>query len=258
MRSRCLVKIEGGGFGHIGAEALGKGGGIIGVNVGVLGRTRNGDVGKAGVEEFGERIGVHIDEDAVFGQTLGTVAGNGIAVIEVPHPSGVEIDSSSVIHFHGQAIVIADGFDPAAITVVHVEVLIIVRELDAITGRELMRKAGVNIDSAQTLRIVGHLPAICSGNGDSVVFAIGRDDGGVAVSFQAQLLAATNVLHGVAGGVPGGPCSICSAHVVSSHEHRERNILFSDSPAGILTFSLACCSRKTTQSPAEPLPATPA
>jgi len=45
-------------------------------------------------------------------------------VIEVPHPSGVEIDSSSVIHFHGQTIVIADGFDPTAITVVRVEILI--------------------------------------------------------------------------------------------------------------------------------------
>ena len=159
------MKIEGGGFGHIGAEALGKRRGIIGVNVGVLGRAGDGDVGKAGVEEFGERIGVHVDEDAVFGQTLGTVAGNGIAVIEVPHPSGVKIDGSSVIHFDGQAIVIADGFDPAAITVVHVEILIIVRELDAITGGELARKVGVNIHSAQALRIVGHLLAICSGNG---------------------------------------------------------------------------------------------
>jgi len=31
-------------------------------------------------------------------------------VIEVPHPSGVKTDSSSVIHFDGQAIVIAYGF----------------------------------------------------------------------------------------------------------------------------------------------------
>ena len=165
MRILSLVKIESGGFAHIGAEALGKRGGIIGVNVGVLGSAGDGDVGKAGVEEFGERIGVHIDEDAVFGQTLGTVAGNGIAVIEVPHPSGVEIDCSSVIHFHGQAIVIADGFDPAAITVVHVEILIIVRELDAIAGGELARKVGINIHSAQALRIVGHLLAIGCGNG---------------------------------------------------------------------------------------------
>src|SRR5208282_5125744 len=129
MRSLSLVKIESGGFTHIGAEALGKRGGIIGVNVGVLGRAGDGDVGKAGVEEFGERIGVHVDQDAAFGQTLGTVAGNGIAVIEVAHPGGVKSDSSSVIHFDGQAIVIVDGFDPAAITVVHVEILVIVREL---------------------------------------------------------------------------------------------------------------------------------
>src|ERR1700677_1069936 len=151
MRNGCLVKIEGGGFAHIGAEALGKRGGIIGVNVGVLGRAGDGDVGKAGVEEFGERVGVHIDEDAVFGQTLGTVAGNGIAVIEVPHPSGVKIYSSSVIHFDGQAIVIADGFDPAAITIVYVEILIIMRELDEIAGGELAGKVGVNVHSAQAL-----------------------------------------------------------------------------------------------------------
>jgi hypothetical protein len=172
MRGGCLVKIEGGGFGHIGAEALGKRRGIIGVNVSVLGRAGNGDVGKAGVEEFGERIRVHVDEDAAFGQRLRAVAGDGIAVIEVPHPSGVKIDGSSVIHFHGQAIVIADGFDPAAITVVYVEILIIMRELDAIAGRELARKVGVNIHSAQALRIVGHLLAICSGNGDSIVCGV--------------------------------------------------------------------------------------
>src|SRR5580704_9691987 len=165
MRGLSLVKIKSGGFAHIGAEVLGKRSGIIGVNVGVLGRAGDGDVGKAGVEEFGEGIGVHIDEDAVFGQTLGTVAGNGIAVIEVSHPSGVEIDSSSVIHFHGKAIVIADGFDTAAITVVHVEILIIVRELDAIAGGELARKVGVNIHSARALRIVGHMLAIGSGDG---------------------------------------------------------------------------------------------
>src|SRR5579863_4872827 len=117
MCSGCLVKIEGGSFAHIGAEALGKRLCIVGVNVGVVGRAGDGDVGKAGVEEFGERIGVHIDEDAVFGQTLGTVAGDGIAVIEVAHPGGVKTDSSSVIHFHSQAIVIADGFDTAAVTV---------------------------------------------------------------------------------------------------------------------------------------------
>ena len=165
MRGVGFVKIERGGFGHIAAETLGKRRCIIGVNVGVLGCAGDGDVGKAGVEEFGERIGVHIDEDAVFGQTLGTVAGNGIAVIEVRHPSGIKIDSSSVIHFHGQAIVIVDGFDPAAITVVHVEILIIVRELDAIAGGELAWKVGVNIHSAQALRIVDHMLAVGSGNG---------------------------------------------------------------------------------------------
>jgi hypothetical protein len=116
---------------------------------------------------------------------------------------------------------------------VHVEVLIIVRELDAIAGGELARKVGVNIDSAQALRIVDHMLAIGSGNGDSIVGGIGRDDRGVAVFAQAQLLAATNVLHGVAGVVLGGPRSICAGHVVSSHEHRKRNILFSKCSRGL-------------------------
>src|ERR1700680_3603509 len=82
MRGGWFVKIDGGGFAHIGAQTLGKRSGIIGVNVGVLRRARDGDVGKAGVEESGERIGVDVHENAIFGQALGTVAGDGIKVID--------------------------------------------------------------------------------------------------------------------------------------------------------------------------------
>lgn len=69
MRAGYVARTDGGGFRHIGAETLGKHCRIICVNVCVPGRAGNGYVGKAGIEEFGECLGVHIDKDAVFGQT---------------------------------------------------------------------------------------------------------------------------------------------------------------------------------------------
>jgi hypothetical protein len=50
------------------------------------------------------------------------VAGDGIAVIEVSHPSRVKIDGSSVSPSSRSSDCHCHGFDPAAITVVQVEI----------------------------------------------------------------------------------------------------------------------------------------
>ena len=48
-----------------------------------------------------------------------------------------------------------------------------------------------------------HMLAIGSGKRSADSLRVCRNDRGVGVFFQAQLLAATNILHGVARGVPG-------------------------------------------------------
>jgi hypothetical protein len=62
-----LLTVHGGALRHIGPEAFAKCGCVVGINVCVLGRPRNGDVGKARVEQFGRRVRVHVHDDAVFG-----------------------------------------------------------------------------------------------------------------------------------------------------------------------------------------------
>ena len=73
-------------------------------------------------------------------------------MIEVPHPSWVKIDGSSVIHLHGQAIVIADGFDASAIlehlarneTQTGISLLHANRE-DAKVVQELLRHSSIKV-----------------------------------------------------------------------------------------------------------------
>ncbi len=54
-------------------------------------------------------IGVH--EDALGGEALGAVAGDGVAVIEMAVFSGVEFDFAVVVEAGGNATVRRDGFN---------------------------------------------------------------------------------------------------------------------------------------------------
>jgi len=51
---------------------------------------RDSDVAETGVEQVGMDPGVGVDEHALGGQALGAVAGDGVAVIEMPVIRGTE------------------------------------------------------------------------------------------------------------------------------------------------------------------------
>ncbi len=61
--------------------------------------------------------GVGVDEDTLGGETLGTVTGDGVAVIEVPVVSGVEFDLPIIVEPGGNAAVGCDGLDYSEIPV---------------------------------------------------------------------------------------------------------------------------------------------
>lgn len=90
----------------------------------------------------------------------------------------------------------------------HVEVFVVLCELDAVADGELTWEVGVYVDSAQSLWIVGNTPAISSLDGKQVAFGIRRYDCGVGVYCHANLFAAARVVQRVAGVVFGSPCSI--------------------------------------------------
>jgi len=57
----------------------------------------NGDIAKAGVEQVRVDAGVGVYKDTLGGETLGTVAGHGVTVVEVAMFFGVELDLTIVV-----------------------------------------------------------------------------------------------------------------------------------------------------------------
>jgi hypothetical protein len=57
----------------------------------------DGDVAKAGVEQVRVDAGIGIDQDALGGEALGTVAGDGVPVVEVAVLLGVELNLAVVV-----------------------------------------------------------------------------------------------------------------------------------------------------------------
>jgi hypothetical protein len=62
-----------------------------------MARMRDGDVAEARTELVGMNAGIGMYEDAFGGQALGAVAGEGVAVVEMPVLLGTELDLAVVI-----------------------------------------------------------------------------------------------------------------------------------------------------------------
>src|SRR5208337_792271 len=114
-----------------------------------------GDVGEAGVEQVGVDAGIGVNEDAFGGETLGTVAGDGIAVVEMTMLAGVELDLAIVVEAGGKASIGMDGLDDGQFAVGEAEQFIGRSELDAVAYRELAVDLAVDVDASQAAGIVG-------------------------------------------------------------------------------------------------------
>ena len=98
-------------------EAGGKRGRGIGIDLDILSRTRHGDVGKARIDEVGVNADVDVHQNPVGGESLGAVAGDGIAMIEVPHLVGVERNGLAIVHADGKLSILTDALDGAEVTI---------------------------------------------------------------------------------------------------------------------------------------------
>lgn len=67
--------------------------------------TRDGDVGKARVEEVWMNFGIGMDEDAFSGKALGAMAGDSISVVEMTMLAGVESDLAVVVEARSDAAI---------------------------------------------------------------------------------------------------------------------------------------------------------
>ena len=70
---------------------------VVGEDGDFVAGTRNGDIAEAGVEEVCVNVGIGVHQNTLGSEPLNTVAGNGIAVIEVAKFGRVEFDTMVVV-----------------------------------------------------------------------------------------------------------------------------------------------------------------
>ena len=115
----------------------------------------DGDVAKAGIEQVRVDAGVGVDEDALGGEALGAVAGDGIAVVEVAMLFGVELNLAVVVEAGGNATIGRDGLDDGKVAIGDAERLVGRGELDAVADGKLPVDFAIDADAGQAARIVG-------------------------------------------------------------------------------------------------------
>ena len=86
-----------GGLGNIGAELGAELGYVVGKKGCIVAGAGDGDIAKTGVEQVWMDAGVGVDQDALGGKSLGTVAGDGVAVVEMAVVMGVEFDMAVIV-----------------------------------------------------------------------------------------------------------------------------------------------------------------
>jgi hypothetical protein len=105
-----LVDLERRGFGNIGAELGAELVDVVGKEGSFKAGAGDGDVTKAGVEQVRMDACAGVDQDALCCESLRTVAGDRVAVVEVAILLGVEFDLAVVVEAGRNPAIGCDGF----------------------------------------------------------------------------------------------------------------------------------------------------
>ena len=114
------------------------------------------------------RAGIHVHEHALRGHALRTVAGDGIAVIEVAHLADIEADALILAVQADRNAVAIDLLDCGEVTIGDAEFARRRRELNAIAFGEVPPDLLVGTHALQTLRIIGDLAAVLPTDGEAI------------------------------------------------------------------------------------------
>ena len=129
---RRVGQFDCGSFADLGSELLGQPVDVIGKDGGFMAGAGNGDVTEARTEQVGMDTGVGVNEDTFGGESLRTVAGDRVAVIEVPVFGGIEFDSAVVVQPGCNPAIGRDRFNRGKIAVGDTEGFVRCGELNAV------------------------------------------------------------------------------------------------------------------------------
>ena len=148
------VKVNGGRFADITAEIFREHSRIICEHLRIVRRTRDGNIRKARIDEFGMNIGIHVYQHALCGKSLGVVRGHGVAVIEVWVVTIGECYVTSIAEPRGHRAVSRDPFNCRQIPVSDPETLVRRSKDHSVADCKFPFYFPIYADPAQALRIV--------------------------------------------------------------------------------------------------------
>src|SRR3984957_4571038 len=214
-------------------ESLAKFGSVIGIDLSVEACARDGNVGKAGVEQVWVDVGIAVDEDAFSSESLGAVTGDGVAVVEMTMLVGVEFDQAIVVEADGYATIGVDRLDRGHVAICNVEGFVGGSKLDAFTYGELPFDLLIDADACKAAGIVGRKLSVRFLDREFVCGWVDRDNRCVGGSFDSDGFAAACVANYVIDLVVLGPGSFGSGHVLTLIQHTEITIFRGNGARGL-------------------------
>ena len=115
--SNRLRNFHSGGFADFMAEILAQRGRMIGIDARIDAGAGYRNIGEAGVDEVGMYRGIDMDQHAVGGESLGAVAGDRIAMIEVAVIPIGKRDRAAIVEAGGDLSMRRDGLDGGKVPV---------------------------------------------------------------------------------------------------------------------------------------------
>jgi len=193
-RVSCRMrKLNSGTLGNLATQPLAKIGSVIGVDFSVAACARDGNVGEAGVEQVWVDAGIAVNEDALGGEPLGAVTGDGVAVVEMAVVAGVELDLAVVVEARRNATLGLNCFDQGHVAIGNAERFVGRGELDPVAYGELAVDFLVDTDAVETAGVVGCKLSIRFFDGELIFGWVDRDDRCVGGGFDSDGFAATCV-----------------------------------------------------------------
>ena len=142
------------GLGYFGAKLRAELRDVVSEEGGLVARAGDGDISEAGVEQVRVNACIGVHQDALGGEALGAMAGDGVAMIEMAMLTGIEFDLPVVVETGGDLAIRCDGLDDGKVAIGDAKRLVRSSELDAVADGEVARDFPIDADTGEAAWIV--------------------------------------------------------------------------------------------------------
>ena len=164
---------------------------------------------------------IGVDQNALRGEALRAVTGNGVAVVEMTMFFGVEFNLAVVVEADGQATIGVDRLDRGHVAICNAERFVGGSKLDAFTYGELPLDLLVDADACKAAGIVGRKLSVRFLDREFVCGWVDRDNRCVGGSFDSDGFAAACVANYVVDPIVARPGPFGPGHVLTLNQHTE-------------------------------------